>query len=559
MSVFKCEYCGAQLVPAEDDSVVICGECGKRNVLFIPEEDDPEPFDDLSDCTADANETPQTEEKKKPEKYKAVLNSLKSLFKNKNKKKTVFIAVAAAAAAVMIGVFGIVPLAKYNSAARAYESGDYSAAAEKFAEIIDKRDCFVRFTDAATALGDQLLAEGDEINAAVWYSRAARTIEAEQIYDFNSAVMGYSYVTAGISADGGAYYISDRADDDKLEGLNAVSQMSRFFYGTPGINGADRSGRVILHPLDSSAAVYLSDEMRYALEEETGVRNMLCDTRISDGIHYIVLLKDDGTVKVISDGEKPLTSVEDWSMIKTLKDGRSKIFGIDYSGKLFIAYESDTDEDDRYDITSFPAVSRVVETGNALVGLTLNGRLAVAYANTEKSFSGLEKLKDIADIAVDNDILAVTFRNGSVKAFEVPNWISDGKTAGASKIRKAVKEISSWKNIVRIRFASGGVYGIRYDGTAEYVSTDIRYNAEKEKYVFSANRDIAKQVKGWTDIVDVIPCVSHAVGVRSDGTLVSAGSGDYLSKEYIAPDSDAYTFVKTHGGVYTDVSEWTLW
>lgn len=548
MSEFNCEYCGNPLEPAEGDTVVKCPACGNRTVVRLPDPGEDTPEESAEEPVSDPGEKtvhrqPSGNGDKKP------LSLKKAAF-------AVLLAILAALFTVLV----IVPSSKYSAAVKLYEKGEYRASAEAFARIMDVKDSFRRYSDAATALGDSLLAEGNDVEAAVWYTKAARPLEAEQIFDFNSVVMGYSYITAGISSTGGVYYITDRADDDQFEGLNAVAQMKKFLPLTPGVNGIDPAGRVVLHAVDSASGVYLNDEMRYALEDEENVADMVCDTCAADGTHYIVLLKEDGTVKVLGDTAKPLTSTENWMNVVSLKDGTNKVFGLDYTGRVLIAYESAFPEENRYDLSAFPAVRKTVETGKALVGLTLAGGIAVTYADTEARYpESLTALTGVTDIAANANLLVITFGDGTVKALRIPEWISAKKSSGMGKIDKAAHTVSNWENIVRVRFAADGIFGIAYDGTVRYTSCDVKYNAAKERYVFNSHSDVEKQAEEWTDIVDVISCTSHAVGVKADGTLVSAGGGEYLVKKEGQNGSGLFTYEKRTDGSYTEVSSWKLW
>ena len=110
------------------------------------------------------------------------------------------------------------------------------------------------------------------------------------------------------------------------------------------------------------------------------------------------------------------------------------------------------------------------------------------------------------------------------------------------------------------------IFGIRYDGTVKYVSDDIDYVSSSVGYSYRQNTDIKNEVESWTNIVwvDTSADSSHgihwnyAVGLKTDGTVVSTGDGKYYTTEKNAY-GDGYHGESHTGGNYNDVSSWKLW
>lgn len=506
-------------------------------------EDEPRPDDDGSSVSSRIRE----KDKKKLKLSAAV------------RKKLVLCFFCLAAAAALI-VFVLIPAGRVAEAEKYYEAGDYTTAMDHLSGHTRGKNAFTLYGKAATAYGDQCLTEGKEIPAAVYYTKACRPNEAEQIFDFRTVVMGYSYVTAGISQLGNAYYSTNREGDSGEAGLQAVCEMQKFLPSTAGINGLDPTGSPVLHPLDNTGKIYLSEETLAELSGMTDISDAVSDTDPTNGHSYVALLGNDGSVKVVSDGTSPLTSTASWKKITRIYDGGNKLFGIDYAGKLYVAYEKHVEKKDRYDISGLSAAQKVVETGKAVIVLTVSGELQALYGDTEFRYDyDFSKAKNVSDIAANNNILVICFRDGSVKALRIPNWISDGEDAQLDKLDRAVRAVSRWKNIVRVRFAANGIYGIRCDGKVSFTSCAIKYNSAKNRYIFNPQFDVAKEVAGWTDVADVISCTTHAVALRYDGTAVSTGNTTYLERKYTTPSSDTYSYVKKNNGIYADVSEWKLW
>ena len=458
----------------------------------------------------------------------------------------------AATAAALFSAFVFLPSVKYAQAKKLLAEGSPDRAMEELAQIYNFRDAAALYGSAATEIGDSFLALGYDINAAVWFTWAGRSLEAEQIFDFHSVVTGASYVTAAIAQDGKTYYLSNREDDDRRAGADAVAACSRFLTNAPGVNGLDKFGFVRLHAL-GSYGVSLSDRNREKLSSLTGVRDLLCP---SDS--YTLVLLNNGSVRVLSDEKNPLTDVSGWRDIVSVKEGYRKIFAIDSAGRLHIAYESDYPAELHYDVSDWSGVQKVVETGKAVVGLTREGRVKVAYAGTQARYqNSLTYQKEITDIASNSSLLLLLRANGSVKAIRVPNWASDRDSGADRYLDRVAAAVGRWRGVTRVRFAAKGIYGIRFNGTACYVSCDVSYRSDRRKYTYDAHESFAAAVSRWTDAVDVISCGTHAVGVFADGRLTAIGDGTYL--EARPSLSGATDYLRKTDGEYLNVGGWKLW
>ena len=464
---------------------------------------------------------------------------------------------AAVVAAALLGAFVAVPSVKYRTAERLLLAEDYDGAMAAFSEIYHFRDSAACFGAAAAAKGDRCLAEGDRFRAAVCYARAGRSTEAEQIFDFRTVVTGSSYVTAAISQDGSSFYLSDRDGDDERGGADAVANYRCFLPHSPGINGLDRFGHVRLHKT-GRYGVTLSQESVNAITSATGVKDLLCPLG-DDGLPaYALLLFRDGTVRVVSDSKHPLEGTAGWSGIVSVSEGFQKIFGIDENGRLHIAYEDGYPTERRYDVKAWDDIVKVEETGRALVGLTRNGTLRIAYADTESAYpAAVACAADVTDIAANGSLLLLTRANGAVKAARVPNWTSGSSSAADALTDQVAAAVSKWTGVVRVRFSANGIYGIRFNGDVNYISCDVSYDARTRRFTYDEHRDVAAAVARWTEVAEVISCVTHTVAVRWDGALTAVGHGTYLESR--SNLSGATDYIRRTDGRYLDVEGWKLW
>ena len=463
----------------------------------------------------------------------------------------------AAVAAALLAAFVVLPSAKYAQAKKLLAADELELALEEFSQIYNYKDVSALYGEIATEIGDAFLDIDRPINAAIWFTKAGRSLEAEQIFDFNSVVTGASYVTAAIGQDGKTYYLSNREGDDRRSGAETVATYSRFLPRSPGVNGLDKFGFVRMHDL-GGYGLNLPDRQMEKLRTCTGVKDMLGVVGNGLGPDYTVLLFNDGAVSVLGEEQAPLYGLTGWKNIVTVTEGYRKIFGIDRAGRLHIAYEKDYPEDQRYDITGWGNIQKVVETGKALVALKRDGSVAVAYAGTDARYRGsLTYEKNITDIATNSNLLLLLRANGSVKAFRVPNWAAGADSGADRYLDRISSAVNSWNGVVRIRFAAKGIYGIRFNGSVRYVSCDVSYHSGKRKYVYDSHADFAAAVSGWGDMVDVISCGTHAVAVMADGTLRALGSGTYLESR--PGNSGATDYLRKTDGEYLNVEDWDLW
>ena len=463
----------------------------------------------------------------------------------------------AAIVSAAVAAFVILPSADYKEAEDLLAAGDNEAAMAAYAKIYNYKDAAAQYSRAATETGDAYLAQGDRVKAAVYFTKAGRSLEAEQIFDFNTVVMGTSFVTAAIAQDGTTYYLSDREGDNRRAGAEAIASYKSFLPHSVGVNGVDMFGFVCLYA-PGGYGISLPESKEAALTAVSGVKDMICMQSEDGYTGYTVVLLNNGTVKVFSDTAQPLSGAVGWTDIVSVKAGYRKIFAIDSAGRLRIAYENDYPEELRYDVTGWQNVQKVTETGKAIVGLTRDGRISVAYAGTDRRYnSSLSGIRNATDIASNGSILLIARDNGCVKAIRVPNWYSDGKSAADQLVDKAVAAVNAWTGITRVRFAAKGIYGIRFNGTVRYVSCDIAYTSASKDFYYDRHPDFSDTVSQWEDVVDVISCGTHAIAVTANGRLKAVGDGTYLESRI--GSSGATDYIRRTDGTYLNVDDWQLW
>jgi hypothetical protein len=205
-----------------------------------------------------------------------------------------------------------------------------------------------------------------------------------------------------------------------------------------------------------------------------------------------------------------------------------------------------------------------------LIGIKSNNTIVVKYLSEKSDIDYLPSTvlayTDVVDIVYSDPYMAVLHKDGSVSMELIGSFTPTEKYVEKEKeyYKEVVDEITTWNGIVALYHGAGGYFGVRYDGTIKYVSDDIYYESEIG-YVYSQNADIKSEVESWTNIVWVDTSAdsdfdihwNYAVGLKTDGTVVSTGDGTYYTTEKNVL-GDYHGVVHT-GGNYNEVSSWKLW
>ena len=491
--------------------------------------------------------------------------------KIRTKKMIIGSSIGAAIVAVLIVLFTvIIPTINYNKADALLAAGDYDAAMEGFREL-NYKDSYEKYCAAFTALkegfedtADQYLAAGDKINAAIYYTKAGMPLKAKEVFDFASILCAGQYMTAGVSADGNVYYQTNYEYDHN--GKTEVQGMVRFLPNAGGFTGLTESGKIITH--DISATQELSGyygDAKTAVEKWSGIVDFV------DGYGNFYALMSDGKIKTyIDDSDDEYIGTNSWKNIVSLKEAYGMLIGIDNTGHVLIAYEKGTSSGEKFNVASWENVQKICCVYDIIIGIKSDNTLEVAYTSDtdEKLDAAVLNYTDVVDVVYSSPYLAVLHKDGSISMELVGSFTSTAEYVEKQKAyyKEVVDEITTWNGIVALYHGAGGYFGIRYDGTVKYVSDDIEYQSEGVGYSYAENTEIKSEVESWTNIVWVDTSAdsrfnihwNYAVGLKTDGTVVSTGDGKYYTTEENAYGS-GYHGVSHTGGNYNDVSSWKLW
>lgn len=491
--------------------------------------------------------------------------------KIRTKKMIIGSSIGAAIAAVLVLLFTvIIPTINYNKADSLLAAGEYEAAMEGFREL-NYKDSYEKYCAAFTAFkegfedtADQYLTAGDKINAAIYYTKAGMPLKAKEVFDFASILRAGQYMTAGVSSDGKVYYQTNYEYDHNGEA--EVQGMVRFLPDVGGFTGLTETGNLITHEISAT-----KDLAGYYDEAKDTVDSWSDIVDFYDDYDNWYALMSDGTINTyINDRDEEIQGTSSWKNIVSIQGFYGGIVGIDQDGHVLVAYEKGTPGSEMYSTDSWEDIQKVCNVSDMLIGIKSDNTLEVAY-NAEEDIrldAAVLSYTDVVDIVYSSPYLAILHKDGSVSMELAGSFTSKEKYVEKQKsyYKEVVEEITTWNGIVALYHGAGGYFGIRYDGTVKYVSDDIDYVSSGVGYSYRQNTDIKSEVESWTNIVWVDTSAdsrfdihwNYAVGLKTDGTVVSTGDGTYYTAEKNTY-GDGYHGKSHSGGIYNDVSTWALW
>ena len=199
----------------------------------------------------------------------------------------------------------------------------------------------------------------------------------------------------------------------------------------------------------------------------------------------ILGLLSDGTVEVLGLQTGSQYDVGGWTDITAVAAGRGVCAGLKADGTVVAAWD---DSIEASDVSGWRKIVAIRAGDSVLVGLRADGTVVAEGDSLMKNAIQWNYLKNVTDVAVGVNHVAVLLADGTVLASGFGDHLVD------------------WQDIVAIAAGNRCTIGVRRDGT-----------------VLFAGDEEFREVENWEGIKAVSASCSHVVGLMTDGRAVAVG------------------------------------
>jgi alpha-tubulin suppressor-like RCC1 family protein len=268
--------------------------------------------------------------------------------------------------------------------------------------------------------------------------------------------------------------------------------------------------------------------------------NFVNSTTIAAGIFHKLIINPDGTVSTNASNERGEGDVNDWYNIISVDvawhsvglradgtvvatgnfyDNRSEtcnwqdITAISAGWFITAGLKSDGTVvtvgvgSEKFDLSVFEDIIMISAGREHLVGLKVDGTVV---ANGENRLNQ-------CDVSSWHDIIAV-----SAGDYHTLGLKADGTVVATGSNRAGQCDVSDWYNIIAI--SAGGVHsvGLKSDGTVVAIGMEGFFDDYEEGGINTNYNQC--DVSHWKDIIMISAGMYSTIGLKSDGTIVTAGS-----------------------------------
>lgn len=195
-----------------------------------------------------------------------------------------------------------------------------------------------------------------------------------------------------------------------------------------------------------------------------------------------------------TDSYRDVYHTNDWKNVSVLCAGEDHLVGLTSDGRVYATGNNDKGQ---CNVSGWTNMIGVAACGSTTIGLRADGSVIAVGDNSlgacnAKLWKNIKRIYagDYSVIGIQNDGRLVTTN---------PEWEA---------------ELSGWSDIVNISISVGAVIGVKSSGRVLVICDDERFT---------------EKVMQWTNIIDAVIETDindyYAIGLRSNGKLVSLGSG----------------------------------
>ena len=293
-------------------------------------------------------------------------------------------------------------------------------------------------------------------------------------------------------------------------------------------------------------------------EEEPEASTLKLEMRPSTifaGRYFIAGVRTDGTVTVYNEDGHYLYArdwdelVGDWTNVVAVTGVHLDLLGLREDGTVLNTIGSYS-TDARYNTESWTDVIALRGTGLVAVGIKSDGTVEGIYTNAADIYSSgsvmtARRWTDIVDICFGYQPVSFFDQRGLI-AYGLK---SDGSIICSKEDNEILDEVNNWTDIVAIVALDLGLVGLKSDGTVVASSNTSPHDFSDWTDIVALSSDTYSRIvgiksdgtivtsksdevtydtgsydiEGWSDIVAVSQSSINAAGLRSDGTVVTAG------------------------------------
>ena len=485
--------------------------------------------------------------------------------KIRTKKMIIGSSIGVAIVAILIVLFTvIIPTINYNKADALLAANDYEGAMKCFAKIDNFKDAHAKYTEAFISLknsyksiADQLMNDGDHIQAAINYIKAGEPILAKYAYDFSSKLVTTTNDSVGVSNLNKLFYAKSRKNSGRVNiaDISSIEDSS----GYANIIGVDSSGNAIIHNCS------MNSDLRETILSWKNIKQIE-----KEGGYTFALLNDGTVIGVFCNSEGDLYYLDDsvissWKNIVEIGIYKQDLWAIDSNGQFYYTGFLENNNTCSFDLSDFSSIKKVQFGYGWLLGLTEEGKIvALNDRNDDRGILLPAEISNISqkvsDIIVSDRWIFVLHEDGTMVSaiFNDEDLILYDYSKCISTVRTG---ISNWSGIIYIQSVADGVIGEDIHGNVYFQSTSTVRSENWYVYVIENREDIKSTIEGWKDVVYISSDswgyrdaeTNIYLGLHADGTVSSFGS--YLTFENV---EDLYE-MPHYDEVYDKVDSWDLW
>ena len=261
--------------------------------------------------------------------------------------------------------------------------------------------------------------------------------------------------------------------------------------------------------------------------------------------HTLILLEN-GTVFAAGNNAKGQLDVEDWRDIVQIASSMDHTVGLKADGTLAAAGNNDYGQ---CDVESWRNIVSIACSSYQTVGVDAEGVVHTAGSKSA-ALEAVDGLSGVKDIVMTSGGCAALLKDGTVRGFG----------------RRENLDPEEWRDITSISSGSMSLMGFREDGQVLWEGVSDRYLGylKEEKSVigyaecdtcvlfllengtvtgYGRDRYGMADVSDWTGVTDIAMGYYHSVGLRKDGTVLTASASDRFGAcqipDYLRPSQEA--------------------